>query len=95
MPTMIGSAARNGQEKGRIATPNASVTAGDSSSQASAVSAMQDPNARLSFGARSSRGQASRSSAVSMADLARSTAEKTAAKPAQDWPSANSQRRSW
>ena len=42
MPSMIGNAARNGQENGSTATPNASVTAGESSSQASAVSAMQD-----------------------------------------------------
>ncbi len=47
MPSMIGNAARNGQENGSTATPNASVAAGDSSTQASRVSAAQDTNARL------------------------------------------------
>ena len=51
MPNMIGNAARNGHENGSTATPNASVAAGVSSSQASAVSAAQDANERLSRGA--------------------------------------------
>ena len=51
MPSMIGNAARNGQENGSTATPNASVAAGDSSTQASRVSAAQDTNARLALGA--------------------------------------------
>src|SRR6516162_1178744 len=95
MPSMIGSAARNGQENGSSATPNVSVTAGSSSSHASEVSARQDQNARLSRGAASSRGQASRSSAVSIAALTSSAAVTMAANPTQDPLSANSQRRSW
>src|SRR6202000_686472 len=50
MPSMIGNAARNGQENGSTATPNASVAAGDSSTQASRVSAAQDTNARVAPG---------------------------------------------
>jgi hypothetical protein len=41
MPSMIGNAARKGQENGITATPKASVAAGVSSTQASAVSAAQ------------------------------------------------------
>ena len=95
MPPTIGSAARNGQENGSTATPNASVTVGDSSSHASAVSAMLDQKARLSRGARRSRGQASRSSSVSIADLASSTTAAMPVNQGHDWLSANSQRRSW
>jgi hypothetical protein len=58
MPNMIGKAARNGHENGSTATPNASVAAGVSSSQASPVSAAQDAKERLSRGAGSSPGQA-------------------------------------
>src|SRR5215469_6716049 len=94
MPSMIGSAARNGQENGRMATPNASVTAGESSSQATTVSARQDQKARPRAGARSSRGQASRSSAVSTAALTSSTASMMPANSYQDPLSVNSQRRS-
>ena len=78
MPSMIGIAARNGQENGSTATPNASVTTGESSSQATEVSARQEKNARLTGGARSSCGQASRSSTVSIADLASSNARRGA-----------------
>ena len=94
MPSMIGNAARNGQENGSTAAPNASVTAGESSTQASPVSAMQDQKARPRPGARSSRGQASRSSAVSTAALTSNTVSMTPANPSQDPLSANSQRRS-
>src|SRR6202042_1223170 len=48
MPSMIGNAARKGQETGTTATPNAGGAAGVSSSQASAASAAQDANERLS-----------------------------------------------
>ena len=51
MPSMIGNAARKGQENGSTATPNASVAAGDSSTQASTVSAAQETNTRPSSGA--------------------------------------------
>ena len=84
-----------GQENGSTATPNASVAAGVSSSQASAVSAAQDANERPSLGAVSPRGQASRSSATSSADLTISTTATSPANQSQDWLSVNSQRRSW
>ena len=95
MPSMIGNAARKGHENGSTATPNASVAAGVSSSQASAVSAAQDANERLSLGAGSSPGHASRSSATSSADLMISTTATSPANQSQDWLSVNSQRRSW
>ena len=94
MPNMIGNAARNGHENGSTATPNASVAAGVSSSQASPVSAAQDANERLSRGAGSSPGQASRSSATSSADRTISTTATSPANQNQDWLSVNSQRRS-
>ena len=50
MPSMIGNAARNGQENGITATPKARVAAGVSSSQASAVSAAQEASERPSGG---------------------------------------------
>ncbi len=81
---MMGSAPRNGQENGSTATPKARVTAGDSSSQHSPVSARHEANARRRAGAAASRGQASRSSVASIAARASSTASKTAAKPSQD-----------
>ncbi len=95
MPSMIGNAARNGQENGSTATPNASVTAGDSSTQASAVSAAQDTNARLVRGAVTPRGQASLSSVTSSAARAARTTATSPPNHSQDWVSVNSQRRSW
>ncbi len=95
MPSMIGNAARNGQENGSTATPNASVAAGDSSTQASRVSAAQDTNARPALGAGTPRGQASRSIVTSRAARAIRTAATRPPNHSQDWVSANSQRRSW
>ena len=95
MPSMIGNAARKGQENGITATPKASVAAGVSSTQASAVSAAQDAKERPSLGAGSPRGQASRSSATSSADRTMSRAATRPANQSQDWLSVNSQRRSW
>ncbi len=85
----------NGQENGSSATPNASVTAGVSSSHASAVSARQDQKARPNEGACDPRGQASRSITMSTADLTISASVRVPANSGQDWLSANSQRRSW
>ena len=83
MPSMIGNAARNGQENGKTATPKASVTAGDSSAQASRVSAAHDTNARLILGAGTPRGQASRSIATSRA--ARATRTAATRPPNHNW----------
>jgi len=95
MPSMIGNAARNGQENGRTATPNASVAAGDSSTQATRVSAAQDASARLALGGGTPRGQASRSIVTSRAARATRTATTRPPNHSQDWVSVNSQRRSW
>ena len=96
-PSTMGSAPISGQENGSTVTPKVKVAAGASSSQHTAVRARQDQNARLARGGAGSagpRGQASRSRAASSSAWAASTTATTTANTCQDWPSANSQRRS-
>ena len=95
IPSMSGKAARNGQEKGSTATPNASVAAGVSSTHATRVSAAQETNEERSAGACSPCGQASRSSAASSAARVVRTSATRPANHSQDCVSVNSQRRSW
>src|SRR5580704_6069242 len=102
VPSMMGTAARYGQENGTRATPNISVTTGDITSHTSTVSTAHDTIdaknrglGRLGTSGSLARGQASRTSTASTAERTSSSSTSTPVKPSHDWSNANSQRRSW
>src|ERR1700733_3683822 len=90
LPSRIGTAARNGQENGTSATPNMSVTTGDSTTHTSSVSTAHDQNAVMNLGAgtgswsAASAGQARRIRTASRADRATSTPTTMARKAGTD-----------
>ena len=101
VPSRMGTAARYGQENGSRATPNISVTTGDSTTPTRTVSTAQDPTEvmKRGFGRPGApgsawRGQASWIRTASTAARASTSSTSTAVKPSQDWSNANSQRRS-
>ncbi len=92
--SMAGSRARNGQEKGRMASPKVRLTSGDISRQARVVTTSAPRRAASDGGVRCA-GQASLTSAVFSADRAASSPASSRANQSQDRWVLYSQRRSW
>src|SRR5262249_27800354 len=91
--SMAGTSARNGQEKGRMATPKGRLTSGDISRQAGAV-APSAVRSAASDGGAGYAGQASRTSTVFSPARAASSPASSRANQSQDRWVLYSQRRS-
>src|SRR5262249_35717526 len=94
MSSMAGSRARNGQEKGRMATPKVRLTSGDISRQTSVVTTSAPRRAASGGGVRAT-GQASRTRTGVSADRANTNPASSTANQSQDSSGLYSQRRSW
>ena len=87
--------ARNGQEKGRIATPRVRLTTGDMSRNAKAVKPSAERNASSVAGGSTAPGQARRTSREFTADRARISPASSRMNSSQERCALYNQRRSW
>src|SRR5215469_10879561 len=93
--SMAGSMARNGQENGRMATPNVRLTSGDISRHAKTVTTSAPRRAAIGRGRVRPAGQASWTRAVFSTDRASSSPASSRLNQSQDRCVLYSQRRSW
>src|SRR5579872_7402096 len=94
LPSRIGTTARNGPENGTSATPNITVTTGDSTSHTSSVSIAHEANTAPKRGCAMPFGQLRNTNTASTAARAASSPISVSVKPSHDSPNVNSHRRS-